>query len=60
MQLGGTFYEKVIAHGRFPVAKHGANGDEVFLTMPGHVSLNAYFRNNPEITALLSKYGFNK
>ncbi|WP_218032542.1 hypothetical protein [Paenibacillus elgii] len=23
-------------------------------------SLNAYFRDNPEITALLSKYGFNK
>ncbi len=40
--------------------KHGANGDEVFPTMPGQVSLNAYFRDNPEITALLSKHGFNK
>lgn len=40
--------------------KHGANGDELVFTMPGQASLNAYFKETPEITDLLSRYGFNR
>ncbi|WP_239619277.1 hypothetical protein [Cohnella mopanensis] len=40
--------------------KYGADGDELVPMMPGRISLNAYFKESPEITRLLSKYGFNK
>ncbi|NEW09389.1 hypothetical protein GK047_25935 [Paenibacillus sp. SYP-B3998] len=52
-----------LADGDYTIAeellKHGANGDEVVFTMPGEASLNAYFRDEPAITKLLEKYGFN-